>query len=1141
MAGKYFLDTLGERLIILDGAMGTSLQRFNLSIDDFHGHENCNEVLNYTRPEIVGKIHDAYFSAGADAVETNTFGATRLQLDEFGLGDRTTEINLAAARIARESAAAHTTSDCPRYVVGSIGSGTKSPSLGHITYDALFDNYYEQALALIDGGADALLIETCFDLLHVKATVAACDAAFRARSLKLPLMVQVTIEKQGTMLTGADIATACSVTTSLAAVDIFGVNCGTGPVELHPHIEWLSRHCPVPISCLPNAGLPEFIDGRAHFPLAPADFAQYQYEFVTRYGVQIAGGCCGTTFEHIAALASRCAGLVPPSRSFTHIPCATSSYSITPYAQEPRPLIVGEETNSVGSKRFREFLKARDYDAMVQVGREQQQNGAAIIDVCVALAGEDETEHMTTLISRLANSVNVPLMVDSTDPAVLDAALKLIPGKPVINSINLEDGEERVDAILPLALKYGASVVALTIDEKGMAKTAAEKFAIASRIYTLCVDKWRLDPADLIFDPLTFTLASGESGFRTAAIETIEAIRRIKSELPGVHTILGVSNISFGLKPAVRPVLNSVFLHYAVEAGLDLAIINSRKVIPLFRIPDTEREAARRLVFNESESALLDFIRLTSDASMSYTATTASDESLTPAERLRAKLLDGDKTDLRSAIDAALQSTPAQTILDSILLPAMREVGDLMAQGEMQLPFVLQSAEVMKDCVTLLEPFLADSETNAKGTILLATVRGDVHDIGKNLVEIILRNNGYKTYDIGIRRTAAEITDAVREYSPTAVGLSGLLVKSAVEMKNVVETLNREGLAVPVICGGAALTESYVNGTIAPCHSASVAYASDAFDGLKIMDSLTCASATATKAPEPATTVPEPPDDTDGFDTICDTHITITFYHTIPQAPFYGPAICPIPPIDEVFGYINERLLFRKQFGVKNFGYPGLEARDEKLRTEVYALRDKAVAEGWITPAAAYGYFPCVRRGDSLSIRDSIDFDEETALFTFPRANGRSGLCLSDFFMPEDGAACDVVAFQAVTAGAKSAEIEKQLRDNFEYKDYLYLHGLLAMTAEALADIVHKRIRAELGFADDCATPSELIRHHYRSRRYSFGYAACPDLAGQQPLLALLGAPETIPLTLTDSFMLVPEHSTTAIVVHHPQARYFSV
>ncbi|HOO56259.1 MAG TPA: methionine synthase [bacterium] len=1134
-----YLSIASERIVFIDGAMGTTLQKYNLGLDDFRGLENCSEILLETRPEVIKEVHAQFLEAGADAIETNTFGANRTVLRDFGIEDRAYDLNVLAVKLAREVAGDYSTREKPRFVIGSIGPGTKSPSLGHITYDELKTAYREQAEGLIDGGADVILIETCFDLLQVKSSISACDNAFSAAGKKLPLMVQVTIEKQGAMLLGSDIATAFAVIGSFDSVDVIGMNCGTGPEGMVDSLRRLGEISDRYISCLPNAGLPENVDGDVYFPLKPTEFAMYQKRFVEDFGVNYVGGCCGTTPEHIKAAYDMCSVLKPKSHTAKMPPGAASCYMPVPYFQKPGPLIVGEETNAIGSKRFRDMLVARDYDGMVNLGKSQVNNGAHMIDVCVAMVGEDETGHMKQLVGRMALQVKAPLMIDSTSPEVIGAALRLIPGKPVVNSINLEEGEERLDKVLPLVKEFGCGVVALTIDEDGMAKTTERKFEIARRIYDICTNKWGIPPHDLIFDALTFTLGSGDETLSSAAVETIEAIRRIKQELPGAQTILGVSNISFGLSKDIRPIVNSVFMSYALDAGLDMAIVNAKKIIPLNRIDSRDLEMTRRLVLNESETALVEFLDHFSGRKAGAGETGGTAEDKPPEERLRIMLIDGNKNGMEAVLEAALETLGPMQIINDHLLPAMKEVGELMSAGEMQLPFVLQSAGFMKAAVDYLEAKMEKKDRVSRGKIMLATVKGDVHDIGKNLVEIILRNNGYETINLGIRQTASDIAAAFELNRPDVIGLSGLLVRSALEMKYIVAHLAENGLAVPVICGGAALTRKYVENDIAPVHSAGVYYAGDAFESMKIMNGIMNSDGGQNEVEKAGGGGGEPYDVEPGSKEYSD---IITFEHSIPEPPFYGAATVDIPDAGTVFDYLNEKVMYRKHFKVDGYGSGKHQERDAGIRSEVELLKRKALEEGWIAPTAVRGYFQCVKNGDSLIIYSAEDSEKIICELEFPRSAGTPGLCLSDYFIDGEDGGRDLVAFQAVTIGGKASVAEKRYYESGEYKQYLYLHGLSVMAAEATAEYVHSIIRREMGIAGgESGSAGDMLRLRYRGRRYSFGYGSCPDMSQQGKLINLLDAGDRIGLKLTENYMMEPEQSTVAIVVHHPRARYFTV
>jgi len=1162
-----FLKLLREKIVVLDGAMGTNIQRRNLSADDFGGLEGCNEYLVVTRPDIIEEIHASFLSVGCDAVETDSFGASRIVLAEYGLAEQAYELNRRAAELARRVAADFSTPAQPRFVVGSIGPTTKLPTLGHISFSDMKAAYVEQVAGLIDGGADVLLAETCQDILQAKAAIVAILEVFQQKRIRLPVMVQVTIESTGTMLLGTEIGAALTAVEPYA-IDVFGMNCATGPAEMSDHLRFLSANSPFPISAIPNAGIPENVGGQACYHLTPEELAHHQRHFALDLGVNIVGGCCGTTADHLKAVVAAVADISPEPRRVRFEPSVSSLYSQMPLHQEPSPLIVGERTNANGSKQFRELLLKEDYDGMVNIAREQSRGGAHALDVCVAYVGRDEVRDMKEVIRRFNTQVQIPLMIDSTEPAAIEAALELIGGRAIVNSINLEDGEERMAWVLPLCKKYGAAVIALTIDEEGMAKTASRKFEIARRIYDLATGKYGMRPQDLIFDALTFTLGSGDEEFRRAGIETLEAIRRIKEGLPGVWTLLGVSNISFGLAPEIRHVLNSVFLHTAIEYGLDAAIVNAARIMPLYKISEEERELCRRLIFDERRQGYDPLVAL-----MSYfepkagAGTTVRQQSQPPArveEALKQRIIDGDKAGLENDLDRALKKYSPLQIINEFLLDGMKVVGELFGSGEMQLPFVLQSAETMKAAVAYLERFMEKADAVNKGTMVIATVKGDVHDIGKNLVDIILSNNGYRVINLGIKVPIDTILQAAREHNADAIGMSGLLVKSTAIMKENLEVLKERGVRVPVVLGGAALTRRFVEEDLRRIYDGVLEYAPDAFAGLYFMDRITnreekqAGSSRAgggqetRESQELAATdeVAEPrsrpgraiPAVEEGQAEVRrSAHVTALV--DIPPPPFYGTRVVNDVPLEEVFPYVNEIALIRGQWQVKRGRRPPAEY-EKVLREKIYPayeeLKKRCIEERLLEPQVVYGYFPVQSDGNDVIVYRE-DQRTEWLRFTFPRQKGRRQLSLADFFAPVGSRRMDVLGAMVVTVGARASEVARKLYEESRYQEYLYFHGLSVETAEALAEYWHKRMRQELGIAgEDAKEIRKLFSQGYRGSRFSFGYPACPELSDQVKLFEML-RPERIGVTLSEGYQMVPEQSTSAIIVHHPQARYFNV
>lgn len=1156
------LDHLRDRVLLCDGGMGSLVQSMDLTLDDFEGHENCTEVLTRTRPDVIREIHRRYFEAGADMVETNTFGASPVTLGEFGLQDEAHWFSKRAAELARE--AAETFSDGrTRYVLGAVGPGTKLPSLGHIDYDTLEAAFTTQCAGLIAGGADAILIETAQDPLQVKAAVNGAKNARAQAGTERPIFVQVTVETTGTMLVGADIAAAATLMNALD-VPLMGLNCATGPQEMSEHIRWLSANWPGLISVQPNAGLPELVDGQTVYPLKPEEMATWHERFITEDGVNIVGSCCGSGPEHTAAIDAMLRRLCgdaarprPVARQSVWVPSVASLYNQVSLRQENAFLSIGERCNANGSKKFRELQDAEDWDGIVAMAREQVKEGSHTLDVCTAFVGRDEASDMYEVVSRLRGSVTAPLVIDSTEFPVLETALKLYGGKPIINSINFEDGEEEAERRLKLARKHGAAVIALTIDEDGMAKTADKKVEIAKRLYDFAVNKHGLPASDLLFDPLTFTICTGNDDDRRLAIETLDAIERIAKELPECQIILGLSNVSFGLKAVARHVLNSVFLDHAVRRGMTGAIVHVSKIKPLHAIPEEEAKAAEDLIFDrraEGADPLHAFIKL-------FEGRTAQDAAKKerPAsveERLKQRIVDGDRTGLEDDLDEALKTWKPLDIINELLLDGMKVVGELFGAGKMQLPFVLQSAETMKAAVAHLEPFMEKVEGQEKGTLVLATVKGDVHDIGKNLVDIILTNNGYKVVNLGIKQPVNAIIQAAKEHKADAVGMSGLLVKSTVIMRENLEEMTREGLDVPVLLGGAALTRAYVEeDCVAAYGPGRVAYARDAFDGLNLMarvvegtfdEYLTevkakrVARPTSKKKPGAAHPVPQRPVDWDEVKTRRD---ELSRQHDVPTPPFWGPKLLENVPLKTIVPYLNETMLFQFHWGYRKAGRTLDEFKAwaaKELRPIVTDMLRRCEEEKILQPQAAYGYWKAASDGDTVILFEE-DGETSVARFPFPRQNKEGGLCIADFFRDVSSGERDVAALQVVTMGQRASEVARQWFEQDRYKDYLYLHGLSVEMAEALAEYVHKRIRAELGFAaEDARDIEQMLKQNYRGSRYSFGYPACPNLEDQDQILKLLGA-ERIGISLSEEYQLEPEQSTSAIVVLHPQAKYFGV
>ncbi|MTJ82088.1 MAG: methionine synthase [Telmatospirillum sp.] len=1158
------LDHLNERVLLCDGGMGSQVQSMTLSIEkDFLGHENCTDVLCLSRPDLVREIHRRYFAAGADMVETNSFGGSPLTLAEFGIEDQAFEINRRAGEIAREAAELFAGDGRTRFVLGSIGPGTKLPSLGHVDYDRLEAALVVQARGLIAGGVDAILIETCQDPLQIKAAVNAVKIARAGGGTDTPVFVQVTVETTGTLLVGADIAAAATVIHSLD-VPLMGLNCATGPQEMSEHVRWLSSNWPGLISVQPNAGLPELVDGQTCYPLQPGDLALWHERFLADDRVNLLGGCCGTTPAHTAAidamLRKRAGGAVRPApvaRQVHWVPSLASLYGQVALRQENAFLSIGERCNANGSKKFRDCQDREDWDGAIAIGREQVREGSHTLDVCTAFVGRDEVRDMTEVVGRMRGSVNAPLVIDSTELPVIEAALKLYGGKPVINSINFENGEEPADDRLRLARKFGAAVIALTIDETGMAKDAESKVALAHRLYDVAVNRHGLPASDLLFDPLTFTVCTGNEDDRKLALHTLDAIERIARELPACQIILGLSNVSFGLKPAARHVLNSVFLDHACRRGMTGAIVHVSKILPLHKLDPREVQVAEDLIYDRRAPGydpLQAFIALFEGRD--GVAQAEKPRAATAEERLKQRIVDGDRTGLEDDLAEAMKTWSPLDIVNQILLDGMKGVGELFGAGQMQLPFVLQSAETMKAAVAYLEPYMEKAEGQQKGTIVLATVKGDVHDIGKNLVDIILTNNGYRVVNLGIKQPVASIIAAAREHGADAVGMSGLLVKSTVVMRENLEEMTRQGLDVPVLLGGAALTRSYVeDDCIAAYGAGRVAYARDAFDGLDLMgrvversfdDYLTEARAKRLSKPANARRVlgrAAPPARPVDYDEVQLRRRELAAQAGVPTPPFWGARIIDDVPLQTLVSYLNDTMLYQFQWGYRKAGRSLEEWRawaHKELRPLAVDLLKRCQKEGILKPKAAYGYWKCASEGDAI-VLFAEDGETRLARFGFPRQSTEGGLCIADFVRDINEPDRDVIGLQVVTMGRAASDVARQWFAENRYKDYLHLHGLSVEMAEALAEYVHARIRSELGFAqEDDRDMEKMLRQGYRGSRYSFGYPACPNLEDQEQLLSLLGAGR-IGIALSEEWQLEPEQSTSAIVIVHPQAKYFSV
>jgi 5-methyltetrahydrofolate--homocysteine methyltransferase len=1181
-----FLQTVRERVVIYDGAMGTNIQFRNPSVDDFWGKEGCNELLVLSRPDIIKDIHSAFFSVGCDVVETNTFGATRVVLAEYDLEDKVAALNIAAAKIAREVAQQFATRDKPRFVAGSIGPTTKLPSLGHIKFDHMVAAYEEQASALIEGGVDVLLIETSQDLLQAKAAVVGVFEAMRKAAKRLPVTVQVTLEATGTMLLGTEIGAALTALEPFD-VDIIGLNCATGPVEMNDAVRFLGANSSKHVSVLPNAGLPQNDGGRAVYKLTPEELATYHKHFVQDYGVRIVGGCCGTTPEHLKAVVNAVAGIEPAKREVKPVAAASSAYTSIPLDLDPKPLIVAEEMNTTTRvEHFRNLVRGQKYDDILTLAKKLVNDGSHMLDLCCAIVGEDEKGYITSILEKIATRVPAPILVDSTEADVVEEALKRIPGKAIINSINLEDGEKRTSKVLPMAKRYGAGVIALTIDEDGMALTADKKVAIAKRIFDLAAEKYGIRPIDLVFDALTLPITTGQEEYRTAGIETLNAIERIKKELPEVKTILGVSNISFGLDIYPRRVLNSVFMHEAVDHGLDMAIVNYTKIYPLYKIPHEEVELARKLIYRDESAGdplQIYMQHFAGTKGKVQATTTAHVETLSVEDKLKFAIINGEKSvgegaqkkSLEVLLEEALGQYTPLDLINTVLLDGMKTVGDLFGSRKMQLPSVLDAAGVMKQAVAYLEPKMEKKTGSQKATIVLATVKGDVHDIGKNLVDIILTNNGFRVVNLGIKQPADAIIKAAQEHKADAIGLSGLLVKSTLEMKYVIQDLQRQKLDFPVLCGGAALTRKYVEDDLRREYSNAVFYSDDAFGGLHIMEDLASLDGRkqtrlqeGRKVKEYAKAVAV---DEESGPVFAERSPVVGDAPNIPVPPFWGVRVKKDYDLRELFGYINDTALFKNQWQLKTASQEDyLRLVKEKFRPIKKQLEEEVIASGIFQPQVVWGYFPSQGEGNDVvvyepaasgsehvgtaapgrpierSSADSRGTGEDTRAykeivrFTFPRQKEGRRLCISDFFASKSSGKMDVIGLSLVTMGAKASQETQRLFEGGEYTRYLYLHGLSVETAEALAEYHHKLMRKELGIAgDDSPHIRDLFHQKYRGSRYSFGYPACPNLEDQTKLFALLHPEENVGVRLTSAFLLEPEQSTSAIVVHHPAAKYF--
>ena len=1186
------LETLSQRVMVGDGAMGTQLQEADLTLDDFRGLEGCNEILNETRPDVLETIHRNYFEAGADAVETTTYGCNMSNLGDYDIADRVRDLSQRGTAIARRVADELTTPDRKRYVLGSMGPGTKLPTLGHTEYHLIRDAYAEAALGMVEAGADAILVETCQDLLQLKAAVLGSRRAMEQAGRHIPVFTHVTVETTGTMLLGSEIGAALTAIEPLG-VDMIGLNCATGPAEMSEHLRYLSRHARIPVSVMPNAGLPVLGARGAEYPLQPDELAEALDGFISQFGLSLVGGCCGTTPEHIRKVAAAVAPYNDGTaqrgqRNVTYEPGVSSLYTAVPFAQDASVLVIGERTNANGSRAFREAMIAEDYQKCLDIAKDQTRDGAHLLDLCVDYVGRDGAADMRALASRLATASTLPIMLDSTETPVLQAGLEHLGGRCTINSVNYEDGdgpESRFTKTMELVAEHGAAVVALTIDEEGQARTAEKKVEIAERLINDITGNWGVDESSILIDTLTFTIATGQEESRKDGIETIRAIRLLKQRHPDVQTTLGLSNISFGLNPAARQVVNSVFLHECQEAGLDSAIVHASKILPMNRIPEEQRKVALDLVYDrrreeDEYDPLQELMRLFEGVSAASSKESRAAElaKLPLFERLAQRIVDGERNGLEADLDEAMTQKPPLAIINENLLAGMKTVGELFGSGQMQLPFVLQSAEVMKTAVAYLEPHMEKSDDDSgKGRIVLATVKGDVHDIGKNLVDIILSNNGYEVVNIGIKQPIANILEVAEDKSADVVGMSGLLVKSTVVMKENLQEMNTRGVAekFPVLLGGAALTRSYVENDLAEIYEGEVHYARDAFEGLKLMDTIMSVKrgeapdvdspeavaarekeaerkarherskriAEQRKAAEEPVIVPERSD--------------VAADIEVPAPPFWGSRIVKGLALADYTGLLDERALFLGQWGLRGVRGGEGPSYEELVETEgrprLRYWLDRLSTDGVLAHAAlVYGYFPVVSEGDDVVLLTEPKPDAEQRFrFTFPRQQRDRFLCIADFIrsreIADKAGQVDVLPFQLVTMGQPIADFANELFASDSYRDYLEVHGIGVQLTEALAEYWHRRIREELLFSGDRAMATEdpqavedYFKLGYRGARYSFGYGACPDLEDRVKTMALL-EPERIGVALSEEMQLHPEQSTDAFILHHPEAKYFNV
>jgi 5-methyltetrahydrofolate--homocysteine methyltransferase len=1154
MSRQPYLEAVNERVIVFDGAFGTFVQGLDLGPDDFGGAslEGCNEMLCLTRPDVIRRMHSAFLDVGVDALETASFGSFSTVLTEYNIPEQAHELNVAAARLARETANDYEGDGRSRYVAGSIGPGTKLPSLGHIRFAELRDAYVEQARGLLVGGVDLFLIETCMDLLQIKAAMIACRRAMVAEGRQVPIQVQVTMETTGRMLVGSEIGAALTAIGAMRP-DVFGINCATGPAEMQEHLRYLSQYATMPISVLPNAGLPSVVDGRTHYDLTPDKLAEFHRHHVTDLGVGVVGGCCGTTPAHLKAVVDAVRGLEAPRRSAIIEPSVSSIYSSVPVKQDNSFLIIGERTNTNGSKAFREAMIAGDWDNCTKMATEQIREGAHVLDVCVDYVGRDGVVDMDEIASRFGTQASVPLVLDSTEPQVMEAGLMHIGGRAILNSANLEDGEEpgsRLDRVFSLAREYGCAVVCLLIDEKGQARDVEWKLEIAHRLHRIAVDRYGLSASDLIFDALTFPLSTGDDDLRLDAKHTIDAIRRIKTEIPGCFTTLGVSNVSFGLKPAARHALNSVFLHECVTAGLDSAIVHAGKIVPLARMPEEHKQICLDLIYDRRSGDYDPLKKLLEVfADVTTVATVREDRSgWTVEQLLKQRIIDGDREGLTDELDAAMASGLAPlTIVNDILLDGMKVVGELFGSGQMQLPFVLQSAETMKTAVAHLEPHMEKvGDSSSKGKLVLATVKGDVHDIGKNLVDIICTNNGYEVHNLGIKIPISEMVQKVKEVGADALGMSGLLVKSTLIMRENLMEMNDLGLAdVPVLLGGAALTRTYVEKDLREVYNGRVFYGRDAFEGLATLDKLMDIKRTGTDDPDfgrvpSGRVLPARSGTAKEAVEIPARSPEVAGDNQVFEPPFLGTRIVKGIPLDDIVQFVNETALFRNQWQFRPEGDESDDDFKTRLRARLRQELAQAKAAGFLVPQVVYGYFCVNSDGDDLVVWSDATRTTEIERFHYPRQSESPFMCIADFFRAIDQGP-DYAAFHIVTMGNAVSEEAARLFAANEYQKYMIVHGLGVEMAEALAELWHKRIREEWGFvAEDGPSIGGLFRQQYRGGRYSWGYPACPDLEDNATVARLLEAGRLgIEVSEETGWQYQPEQTTSAIICHHPQAKYF--